>query len=185
MIAIMSELSDLLARHCGKTRSLDKGRVLFRRGDPVAFVHLVDAGEIILERTAPNGVRLVLQRARAGDVLAEASIFATQYHCDAVVSENAEVRLADIAVFRRAINDDAQEMGVVAAHLARQAQSARFRAEILALRRTDHRLDAWLDLNAGRQPAKGQWRELAAELGVTPEALYRELAKRERTVIQS
>jgi CRP-like cAMP-binding protein len=122
----------------------------------------------------------VLQRARAGDVLAEASIFATQYHCDAVVSENAKVRLADIAVFRRDINGDAQEMGVVAAHLARQAQSARFRAEILALRRIEDRVESWLDLNGWVLPDKGRWRILAGELGVSPEALYRELARRRR-----
>ncbi len=86
------------------------------------------------------------------------------------------VRTADIGVIRRANNADPQAMAVVAAHLARQAQSARFRAEILALRRIEDRIDAWLDLNGGALPDKGCWRILPGELGVSPEVLYRELA---------
>ena len=57
-------------------------------------------------------------------------------------------------------------------------QAARQRAEILALPRLADRLDAWLALGDGVLPPRGRRRELAAELGVTPEALYRELARR-------
>jgi CRP-like cAMP-binding protein len=63
------------------------------------------------------------------------------------------------------------------AHLANAVQEARLRAEIRSLRTTAERLDAWL--GEGRAlPVKGQWQDLAGELGVTREALYRELAKR-------
>jgi hypothetical protein len=44
----------------------------------------------------------------------------------------------------------------------------------------DDRLNAWLAWHGGLPP-KGAWRELADELGVTPEALYRALARRRRT----
>ena len=46
------------------------------------------------------------------------------------------------------------------------------------MRRLSDRLDAWLMMNLGKLPSKGGWLPLAAELGVTPEALYRELARR-------
>jgi hypothetical protein len=39
------------------------------------------------------------------------------------------------------------------------------------------RLDAWLGAEGGL-PDRGRWQELAEELGVTREALYRELARR-------
>jgi hypothetical protein len=39
------------------------------------------------------------------------------------------------------------------------------------------RLAAWITLN-GRLPPKGRRREVASEIGVTPEALYRELGRR-------
>jgi hypothetical protein len=38
------------------------------------------------------------------------------------------------------------------------------------------RLDAWLTLK--RLPPKGEWGALADDIGVTREALYRELARR-------
>ena len=47
-------------------------------------------------------------------------------------------------------------------------------------RKVEARLSAWLFWN-GALPEKGQWHRIADEIGVTPEAFYRELAKRERT----
>ena len=66
-----------------------------------------------------------------------------------------------------------------AAHLALAVQTARLCAEIRTLRTVAERLDAWL--GEGRSlPAKGAWQDLAAELGVSREALYRELSRRRR-----
>jgi len=39
------------------------------------------------------------------------------------------------------------------------------------------RLDAWLAWH-GDLPSKGDWARLVDEIGVSPEALYREMAKR-------
>lgn len=63
-------------------------------------------------------------------------------------------------------------------HLAHEVQQARARAQLLALKRVGARLDAWIALNDQALPSRGRWVELAAELPVTPEALYRELARR-------
>jgi hypothetical protein len=41
------------------------------------------------------------------------------------------------------------------------------------------RLDAWLE-EGNRTPERGRWQEVAAELGVSREALYRELALRRK-----
>jgi CRP/FNR family transcriptional regulator, dissimilatory nitrate respiration regulator len=56
-------------------------------------------------------------------------------------------------------------------------QSARLRAEVLALKTVTARLDAWIAWN-GPLPGKGKWMTIAGEIGVSPEALYREIAKR-------
>jgi len=61
--------------------------------------------------------------------------------------------------------------------LARGVQAARLKAEIRSLSKVSERLGAWLE--AGNTlPEKGRWQEVAAELSVTREALYRELARR-------
>lgn len=119
---------------------------------------------------------MVLQRARAGELLAEASLFASRYHCDAVSDQGA--RLARIAKARimQVQREDAAWWSGLAAHLAGEVQRARGRAELLALRTVRERLDAWRALY-GELPPRGRWVEVAQEIGVSPEAMYRELAR--------
>lgn len=64
--------------------------------------------------------------------------------------------------------------------LGRELQSARLQAEILSLRTVAQRLDAWMAWKEGVFPGKGEWKSLASQLGVSPEALYREIARRRR-----
>ncbi len=153
------------------------GAALFRLGDPVRAVHLVQPGSVHLLRHQPHGARLVLQRAGAGAILAEASIFADHYHCDAL----AVTVTVTLAFPRRALLDRIRADGAFAeawiGHLAREVQGARLQAEIMATRTVASRLDAWLAWH-GALPPKGAWVGLAAEIGVSPEALYREIARR-------
>ena len=64
-----------------------------------------------------------------------------------------------------------------ARHLAHEAQKARLKAEILSLKTVAARLDAWIISNDGHVPGKGEWKAVASQIGVSPEALYREIAK--------
>lgn len=177
MIAIMSSpLFDALLPLSGLPRPFAAGRVLFQRGDPVRHLHLVVAGVLQLRRDRPSGAALVLQRAGAGDVLAEASLWSPRHHCDAVAATAAQVRAIPAARARAALDDPATARAY-AAHLAREVRATRARAEILRLPRLDDRLDAHAALH-GPLPPRGAWRGLADDLGVTPEALYRALARR-------
>jgi CRP-like cAMP-binding protein len=65
------------------------------------------------------------------------------------------------------------------AHLAHEVQAARIRSEVLSLKTVAARLSAWLAW-VGELPAKGEWKQLAEQIGVSPEALYREIAKARR-----
>ena len=62
-------------------------------------------------------------------------------------------------------------------HLAHEVQQARMHAEIVSLKTVAARLNAWIAWN-GDLPRKGEWAALAVQIGVSPEALYRELARR-------
>lgn len=176
MISIMSQ---------GIEQIFDKARILpgvggqhlFRKGDVVTVVHLVVAGEVTLQRVTETGAVLTLQRAGPGDVLAEASIYADRYHCDGVVVQETSVKALPIAVFRRALAADPTVSEQWAKRLAEATQAARMQAEVRSLRTVAARLDAWLSLS-GDLPAKGRWQDVASEIGVSREALYRELARR-------
>ena len=62
--------------------------------------------------------------------------------------------------------------------MGRALRQARMRAEILSLKTVAARLSAWAEWQGGVLPARGKWRSLADEPGVSPEALYREMARR-------
>lgn len=63
------------------------------------------------------------------------------------------------------------------AYLAVELQNMRHRCEILTRKTVAERLSGWLEWNE-TLPVKGRWKDVAAEIGVSPEALYRELKKR-------
>lgn len=160
-----------------KPVEMDPGTYLFHAGDPVRFVHLIEKGCIHLQRTQMGGQVMCFQRACAGNILAEASIYATTYHCDAKVVEPARLKKLRVEHLMEKLEADRATSMAWAAHLARTVQTTRLLAEIRGLKTVEQRLDAWIDHN-GALPAKGHWQSVAQELAVTPEALYREIARR-------
>lgn len=178
MIPIMSDsLASLF--ETGPCRTVAAGAWLFHQGDPVRSMYLVVGGALDLARVTGTGATIVQQRARPGQILAEASAYSDSYHCDARAVKTAALRALPVTRFRERLAEDPLVAGAWAEHLARTVQLARMRAEILALRTVAERLDAWL--REGRPlPAKGAWQDLAVELGVSREALYRDLSRRRR-----
>jgi CRP-like cAMP-binding protein len=178
MIAIMSDLLEALWGDEARDRALLPGEVLFRAGDPVRWLYRVGAGAMRLVRPLPHGAELVIQRAGMGAILAEASLFASEYHCDAVAEEPTSLRGLAVTRVVAALARDPALAQAFARSLALEVQAARARAEIVSLKTVEARLDAWLALNGGELPARGGWRGVAGQIGVSPEALYRELASR-------
>ena len=153
------------------------GKTVFRTGDAVREMFLVRTGSVLLQRHSTLGATLTLANATEGMILAEASAYSDAYHCDAIAGEVSLVLVLPKSRFRNALAHDATAAEAWASMLARQVQAARMRAEIRSLPKVADRLDAWFDAGHGL-PEKGSWQDLAAELSVTREALYRELARR-------
>lgn len=160
----------------------DAGEHLFLQGDQVAVLHLVVDGFARLVRHQADGSMLVLQRAGPGTILAEASVFSDRYHCDAIASAPVRSLAVRKSAIRARIACDADFAMVFVAHLAREVQVSRLRAEILSLRTVAARLDAWIAAHEGRAPARGEWKGVAGEIGTSAEALYREIARRRTRV---
>lgn len=179
MIAIMSELlADELSKLAERQQALAAGDALFRAGDPILSLFLVVSGALVLSRSLPHGSDLVLQRAGPGAVLAEASLFADSYHCDAIAAQPSVLHLLRRQRVEAALASDAVLARAWMRHLAQEVQRSRAVIEILSLKTVAERVDAWIALNGGTLPPKGHWRRVALEIGITPEALYRELARR-------
>lgn len=178
MIPIMFE--DLEPRLVGVPRqdfAFQPGQAVFRQGDPVRRLYFVTESAIHLVRHLPNGAPLVIQRGGPGSLLAEASLHSSKYHCDAIAVTAARAWAISKTQLLKRLDEDAALGKVLTRRLAAELQQARFHAELLSLKTVSSRLDAWIEWH-GKAPEKGEWKRLAAELAVSPEALYRELARR-------
>lgn len=174
----------LQALPAGRDRSLARGETLFRLGDPTLGLVLVHEGMLELVRVSPEGRRLVLHRAGPGSTFAEASLFESRHHCDAVAATPVRVTIHAAAELRRAAGADPSLAWRIAAHLAGRLVAERARAERLAL---PHAADRLLDVLHALPPEPDgvrrvgrSWKVLAAEIGLTHEATYRALARLER-----
>lgn len=179
MIAIMPRsLFDHLATLASPARGYPAGRQLFERGARVRNLYLVEHGAVTLCRFGEDGMQVVLQRAGPGDIVAEASALSERYHCGAVVTQPSRLSAVPLARLRPALDKDQALLRALLEHMGHELRHARMRAEILALKTVQARLAAWLEWRGGALPPRGNWRSLAHELGVSAEALYREIARR-------
>src|SRR5688572_33288297 len=76
-----------------RRRTLAVGATLFRQGDPVVAVYVVEQGQIAMVRHTPEGRRVTLFTAGPNESFAEPALFSEVYHCDAVAEVKARVRV--------------------------------------------------------------------------------------------
>lgn len=162
-------------------RRLQAGQTLFHSGDRTLGLYEVLMGKVRLVRVDRSGRESVLQSASVGDTLAEASLFSSTYHCDAAATTDAVVRLYPKAVLFAEITRDPKLARAFAAMLAQQVMALRTRLERHNIHSARDRVRHFLTVNmsADRRTVAlpGTLKELAAELGLTHEALYRTLAR--------
>ena len=87
-------------------RKLEAGKNLFRAGGKTVGLYEVLNGTVWLVRTDRSGREAILQRVSAGHILAEASLFSSTYHCDAVAKTAATVKLYPKAVLLAELQRD-------------------------------------------------------------------------------
>ncbi len=167
-----------------QTRSLRQGEALFRQGDEAIAIYWVERGRVRLERRTFDGCSILIHTALAGEFLAEASLFADTCHCDAVAAEPSLVYFYPRAAVLNLIQSDPATAMAILATTARQLQKARQRLELRNVRSARERLMLHLQLQAdheGRITITGDLQDIAAEVGLTREALYRSMAELERS----
>lgn len=166
---------------CCETVPLAAGEVLFRSGRRPTFLHHVDDGEVALQRAGRDGQLMVLQRVRQGFV-AEASLEAERYHCDAVALVSSRVtRLPRTALHEALRGDGAFAMRWIAM-LNHEVRRLRQHCERLGLNTVQARLLHLIETEgrASVLPVTAGLKSLAREIGVSHEALYRCIADLER-----
>jgi CRP-like cAMP-binding protein len=167
-------------RPAATERALEAGQYLFRVGDRTAGLYEVVEGKVRLVRVDRSGREAILQVAGGGDTLAEASLFSPIYHCDAIATTAAIVRLYPRTALLSELKRDPKAAQAFAEMLARQVMTLRARLEQRNIHSARDRVRHYLVVNAdpnGRTvELSGTLKSLAEELGLSHEALYRTLA---------
>lgn len=140
---------------------------------PSRGIVFVKTGRLALIRHTESGVRVTLHVAKAGETVAEASLFSPTYHCDCVAMEQSQtVRLSKTTLLNR-IETDTEFSVLLMNRFANQIIGYRRRLELLAIPKAEDRVlealaDGWLT---------GTVIEFAASIGLTHEATYRALSR--------
>ena len=165
-------------------RRLKSGETLFRLGNKTVGLCEVVSGRVRLSRVDRSGREVILYVAGPGETIAEASLFSPHYHCDAIASTDALVRIYPKSTVLSAFEKDPKCAQSFAAMLARQVMSLRTGLEQRNIRSARERVRHFLTVNAGADgrtvELRGTLKDVAAEIGLTHEALYRTLASLER-----
>ena len=173
---IPGELAALARR-----RKFQRGEQLFRMGAEPRDMLFLLRGEVRLTRLSPDGGELLLQRVRHG-FIAEASLYARNYHCGAVAAGDGESIAFPRGAFRTALDAEPFRTRWLSL-LSDEIRTLRARCERLALNGTAARILHYLrsegvDGVVHLSHSRKSW---AAELGVSHESLYRTLASLRRS----
>lgn len=169
-------------RRASVTRQFAAGQAVFLAGAVPERLFFVAEGEAVLSRTDAQGRSVVLQRTRHG-FLAEASLMAARYHCDAFAQTDCRLIAVPMALLRTEIDTSPATRWAWIAMLAHETHRQRASVERMALKTVSERLLHKLaeDGTPRVLALRGTRMALAAELGVSHEALYRTIARLKRS----
>lgn len=157
------------------------GAVLFLSGQTPRWMYFVTEGEVVLERHGQNGEMACLQRSQHGFV-GEASLTSGRYHCDARTTKPSTVTRIPIEALRQALRDDRDFSARWIQMLSGEVRQLRLSNERLSLPKVQDRVLHLIETEGhqGRYTLDCPLKQLARQLAVTHEALYRALAELER-----
>lgn len=147
-------------------------QTIFHQGATPSALFYVAAGTVILERHTEAGQKVVLHRAGAGDLIAEASLFSQTYHCDCVAQTDATVIALDKPAVLQMMATDPDFASALVRKMSRQVQRYRRQLELRSIFPAVDRVlaglsDGWLT---------GSVIQFASDIGLSHEATYRALA---------
>ncbi len=184
MLVAQNDWRSTAVRAAAVDRRLAAGQALFRTGSKTVGLFEVISGKVRLVRVDRSGREAVLQVASSGETLAEASLFSPAYHCDAIAVTEALVCLYPKKVLLKELERDPKLARAFTARLAQQVMALRTRLEQRNILSARERVRHFLTLNLGVDGQtvefSGTLKELAADLGLMHETLYRTLADMEK-----
>ena len=164
----------------GIERKLAAGQMLFNQGEAAIGLYEVVSGQVKQVRTDPEGRDVVVGIAGPGELIAEGSLFSKTHDCAATALTNAIVRLYRKAFLLAELERNPRVALAFMAMLVGQILNLRVRLERRSIHSARDRVRHYLAAHVGGKERTvalpSTLKDLAAELGLTHEALYRTLS---------
>lgn len=171
-------------RYSATRVSYEPGEHVFRIGTPAHSVYFLEEGAVRLLRFGRSGEEVALHDARSGEFFAEASLGSARYHCDAVATMPSTLLKIPSEALKGLLETDSAFVMLWVSLLARQLRAVRTRVERLSLKGAAERVLHLLVSEGkgahGEVVLPGTLKDLARDLGLSHEVLYRTLATLER-----
>jgi len=169
-----------------KKRSLKKKEFLFSLNEKATDIFFVESGEVQALRLLPDGTSAIMQRASDNAFFAEAAMCVNNYTCDAMATRKAIVYCIPKDGLEKHLqkdNDFALRFSTLLAINIRKQCSKLERLRIYRARdRILHYLVCESD-SSNKISIKSSYANLAEELGLEPETLYRTLSELQKEKI--
>ena len=155
---------------------------LFRQGDPSRGAFLVLEGRARLLRRLRDGREVTLFVALPGTLIALPSLFSPAYHCEAQVETASRIATLPREALIDWLESDSARAFATIEMLSRETQRLRSLMTVAQIRPAHERVLAWLKLEASgdRVELERPLKQVATEIGLTHESLYRALARLEK-----
>jgi CRP/FNR family transcriptional regulator, dissimilatory nitrate respiration regulator len=162
---------------------------IFVVGQRATRMYFVETGCVRLLRALPDGTRAVMHSAASGEWVAESSLYSDFYHCDAVADGASTLSSLSKAALLRLFEAEPHRCLHFSRFLALRLRDLRAMHEIVRMRKAEDRVLHWLHLHASGEPPvvhlRQSWSQVAEDLGLTREALYRTISalKKSRAIV--
>lgn len=162
--------------------SFAAGQRIFRQGDRIRNFYIVESGRIKLVRNTIEGRTIVLKVVSRGEILGENALISDFYSCTAI----AEVESIAIAFPQSLLKETIRQYPDLAEDLIEKLvgkiNSFEISLELLQIKAAHQRLLQYLQYKAAFSTIVNldrPWKEVAAELDLTPRTLSRALSRLE------
>ena len=161
-----------------RTVTFEAGESVFVFGARPISMDFALSGEIHMLRYTPSGNQILLHRS-CGGFVAEASIDIVTYPCDAVAVSNSTLVRFELEQFKEALEFSAEFRSAWNHMLAHEIRRLRTQCERLALHTAQARIAHYIECEGrdGVLELPSTLKSWAHELGLSHEALYRELSR--------
>lgn len=161
-------------------QNLAAGQILYQQGDFAESLFFVKSGRLQLVTFSEQQIinHLFVQ---AGESFAENSLFSDTYACTAITVTASRIAKVPKALFLKEMHNRVDLYEMVSTQLAQRYQEVKTRLELRSIRSAQERVLHYLRLQLSPEQSTVTLalplKDIAAELGLTPEAFSRTLSQ--------